>query len=655
MLSINEAAWFSIFTVTALKSVAVLGTAWLAAALLRGRSAAARHLVWTAAFAALLALPFLTVSLPPWRVAGSLPLPSVVFQTTATASANNPEMQALEAAGVKVPSPAPSRRTSSRLGLMLLWAAGAAAAFLQMLGAMAAMWRMRRRAQKFPDPDAAALTRAMGIHQPVDLMASRPGSMPMAYGLLRPAIFMPADAAGWSGERRRMVLLHELAHVRRGDLATHLLARTALSLYWWNPLAWTAWRAFLKERERAADDLVLSAGARASEYAGHLLEVARQRHASPAIGWAAIAMARPSQLEGRLLAILDDRVNRKAPGRAAAAVAALLAVGIVAPLAAVQSQDAALQTLPADVDAAIRAANAQKNHELLENAAQAAETLKKYDVAQKLLESAVAIRAEVSGERSTEYGVGLIKLGDLERMRNRPSEARAFYLKAVGVLGNRPEAAPAYMHLGTMALVRKDFEGAISSFQEAQIADPGKAGAVMMWMGLTRQRQGDMLEAESLFRGALALQDEKSTEAATTLQLYSQLLQQLNRTDEAALMRNRAAEARKSASAQAPKPLSTGGGIYRVGGVVSAPTLLFKVEPMYTDEARAAKYQGTVLVYVEVGPDGYAHNARVIQGLGLGLDEKALEAISQWQFKPGMKNGVPVTVQATIEVNFRLM
>src|SRR5205823_12851209 len=100
---------------------------------------------------------------------------------------------------------------------------------------------------------------------------------------------------------------------------------------WWNPLAWAAWRELLKERERAADDLVLSTGARASEYASHLLEVARSLQCSPAVAWVAAPMARGSQLEGRLRAILDSAANRKQPGRFSALIAILLAAGIVAP------------------------------------------------------------------------------------------------------------------------------------------------------------------------------------------------------------------------------------------------------------------------------------------------------------------------------------
>jgi TonB family protein len=98
-----------------------------------------------------------------------------------------------------------------------------------------------------------------------------------------------------------------------------------------------------------------------------------------------------------------------------------------------------------------------------------------------------------------------------------------------------------------------------------------------------------------------------------------------------------------------------GGGVFRVGGGVTAPALLAKVEPEYSEEARKAKYQGTVLLYVQVSPEGRAVNMRVLHSLGLGLDEKAMEAVKKWRFKPGTKDGKPVTVEAQIEVNFRLL
>jgi TonB family protein len=97
-----------------------------------------------------------------------------------------------------------------------------------------------------------------------------------------------------------------------------------------------------------------------------------------------------------------------------------------------------------------------------------------------------------------------------------------------------------------------------------------------------------------------------------------------------------------------------GGGAYRVGGGVSAPRTLYAPDPEYSEEARKAKYQGTVILWVVVGPDGRVHDMKVVRPLGLGLDEKALEAVKQWKFEPARKDGQPVAVQINVEVNFRL-
>ena len=166
----------------------------------------------------------------------------------------------------------------------------------------------------------------------------RAPGMPMTFGVFRPTVLLPAARrlepraaargaaarAGARAPRRR----------RHPPAGSH-----GAGLYWWNPLAWFAWREFLKERERATDDLVLHAGERASDYAGHLLEVARTLQPAPATAWAAIAMARRSQLEGRLIAILDSDVRRKPSGRGAPAAAAVIAIALVAPFAAMQAQD----------------------------------------------------------------------------------------------------------------------------------------------------------------------------------------------------------------------------------------------------------------------------------------------------------------------------
>jgi periplasmic protein TonB len=97
-----------------------------------------------------------------------------------------------------------------------------------------------------------------------------------------------------------------------------------------------------------------------------------------------------------------------------------------------------------------------------------------------------------------------------------------------------------------------------------------------------------------------------------------------------------------------------GGGVFRVGGGVSAPSIVYRVEPTYSEEARKAKYQGVVVLSAIVRKDGSIEILKVVRGWGLGLDENAIQALKQWKFRPGMKNGVPVDVALNIEVNFSL-
>ncbi len=651
----NEIAWFSFLTGAAVKGTGVLAAAWLAAMLLRGRSAAVRHLAWTAAFTAILVLPFLSAALPALHMpveGAALPSVVVAFVESAAPAEAGAARSATPAGAATILHQTAWRR-DFKTWLMLLWAAGAFISLGRTLLAYAAAWRTRRSAMPFPGGGLhGALTHALGIRQPVDVLQIEAGSMPMTFGLRRAAILMPADALLWSAERRRVVLLHELAHVRRGEAVTHLLARTAMSLYWWNPLAWTAWREFLKERERAADDLVLNAGARASDYAGHLLEVARSMQTRPVVAWAAACVARRSQLEGRLLAILNSGVDRSAPSRATMWAAALLAAAMILPLAAVraqdkQTQDKQEQNVPADIDAAIRVAKSQQNYETLEAAAQVATQSRNYDAAQRLLEAALAIRAEKAGPQSVEYAVGLVKLADLEQKKD-PKSQKNLYAEAARMLGERPEAAPALTHMGVDALANKDYQHAFEYFQHAQLVDPGHA----VWIAVVRQHEKKTEEADRFYQSALAAQDPKSGEATMIMRVYGQFLKDAGRDAEADELETRLkATQRANIKPEPPLPES----VFRVGKGVTPPVPVKRGEPDYTDEARLARLQGTAVLRVLIGIDGRTHETQVVRELGLGLDENAIEAISQWQFKPATKDGQPVPVIANIEVNFRLL
>ena len=231
---------------------------------------------------------------------------------------------------------------------------GAAVLAIYLAGVMAVLGRMAlgrwgvarlaRRASPVADPSWAALAAdlawLMDVRRPIRILRSPEATMPMTWGIMNPTVLLPAEAEAWPEERRRVVLLHELAHVARHDCLTQTLATAACALYWFNPAAWLAARRLRVERELACDDRVLAAGTRARDYANHLLEVARAFRPARLAGAVAVSMARPSQLEGRLLAVLDGVRNRGMLSRPAAAFAAGLALALVLPLAALQPAQA---------------------------------------------------------------------------------------------------------------------------------------------------------------------------------------------------------------------------------------------------------------------------------------------------------------------------
>jgi HEAT repeat protein len=178
------------------------------------------------------------------------------------------------------------------------------------------MLRTRRlvgRAQAVQDPTwnraLLEISDRLDLVRTPKLVVSRAVSLPMTCGILQPAVVLPSGSSEWSADRRDAVLCHELAHIRRRDLLSHLLGHAACALYWFNPMAWRAARRLRAESERSCDDLVLSLGTRASAYADHLLQIATAGHASVAPA-AALPMAQPKEFEARLLSILAPGMRR---------------------------------------------------------------------------------------------------------------------------------------------------------------------------------------------------------------------------------------------------------------------------------------------------------------------------------------------------------
>jgi TonB family protein len=197
---------------------------------------------------------------------------------------------------------------------LLAWALGALILLVRMASGYLAAWRVARR------------SRALNWRTPVAVYASRELQSPVLTGLLRPVILLPADAGQWPGAMRAAVLEHECAHLSRLDHWWHLAVELVRCLYWINPLVWVGARLVAVERERACDDLVLARGIDAHDYALHLLEFARQQRRLPAA-----AMAEVSNLEGRLMAILNPEMRRNVAGRGAL-VASLALVALTLPM-----------------------------------------------------------------------------------------------------------------------------------------------------------------------------------------------------------------------------------------------------------------------------------------------------------------------------------
>jgi predicted nucleic acid-binding Zn-ribbon protein len=169
----------------------------------------------------------------------------------------------------------------------------------------------------------------------VRLLGSAEISTPMTWGSLRPVILLPSRSRRWSEERRRIVLLHELVHIRRADWLVRLVARLVCSIYWLNPLVWVAARRLAVEQEIACDEEVVALGTRPSSYASHLLAIARTLGPAAPTPAHALDMARRSQMEGRLMSILDEN-RRLRSGRKLAVMALVVIAGLVPALAAIE-------------------------------------------------------------------------------------------------------------------------------------------------------------------------------------------------------------------------------------------------------------------------------------------------------------------------------
>lgn len=298
-----------ILLMCAIKSTVVLAVAGGVAALLRRSSAALRHAVWLAAIGAVLLLPFAGLVAPVWQavprpLAAAVQTPLTIVDVVASRGGWNVPWSAI-VTGV--------------------WVAGMIVVLLRMLVAARRVARVARRATAFRQEEG------------VDIRISQEASVPMVAGVLRPVVLLPAEASDWPEERLRVVLRHELTHVARWDTLTQALAQVVCAAYWFQPLMWWAITRLRHECEEACDDSVVARGEKATVYAGHLIEIVRGIGAQETLSEGGIAMARKTELEQRLRAMLMPNRDRTGVGRRVAAGLAAASVAVLIPLAALRA------------------------------------------------------------------------------------------------------------------------------------------------------------------------------------------------------------------------------------------------------------------------------------------------------------------------------
>jgi beta-lactamase regulating signal transducer with metallopeptidase domain len=341
------------------KLTLVLALGLIVAASLRASSPSVRHLVLFATLASCLALPAIMFLSPQWKVqllpsafAGNARLandvPSAIVpgaqsvelngpQSSSSVTVNSDRAPVVEDAGRDTWYRLPNDVRTANV-LLLLWALGFAAVIAWLSIGRFRLRRIGSTAWPLDDPEWARILDdergESGVTRSVRLCSSSVVSTPLTWGWTAPIILLPEDAIDWPEEHRRIVLRHELAHVARGDALSQLVAGVACALYWFHPLVWGAERRLRAECERACDDRVVSLGTPAADYAAHLLEVARSARAFGASGFLSVAMARPSQLEGRLLAVLNGSRRRVSLSPGARRLAIVLSALVLLPLAA---------------------------------------------------------------------------------------------------------------------------------------------------------------------------------------------------------------------------------------------------------------------------------------------------------------------------------
>jgi TonB family protein len=565
----------------------------MTATLLRRRSASLRHWVLVATMMAAALTPALELMLPPWRLTFAAPSIDITGPASLTITDEAPTVSTALPTGVV------GRRAPVDGGqlLLVLWSAGT---FVGIVVLTAGLWRLSRLA------DRAELVTAGPLRQSIDVLAATPRQrrvrlliqathpgLVVTWGMRRPTILLPSSATEWSESRQRAVLLHELAHVERSDWAIRVFAVAMRCALWFNPLMWIVDRRVQHESERACDDEVMRAGVSGTDYAGHLLAVAREAIGARKSWSPATAVAQPSTLEERIHAMLTTGLDRKPLGRLArvAALTALVAGAI--PLVA-----ASPASRSGPVDGTV------DSPAIVPSAASARPVIRPWNEAGGM------------GQSTTGSVVGVL------------------YDQHSGLLPG-VDVALTQDATGATQSVSSDGSGAFA-FHDLP---PGDYTLVTSLVGFQRVRNMLRLAPGAQLQRNILLPLGTLQETVTVASDGSPS----------------SSNPRTRPERQLPEPRIASPCVGRVGGCIKVPRKVFHVSPDYPSSLAAAGIGGQVLLTGRVGIDGYMSDLQAVDPnaqVHPDLVASAIEAVRQWEFDPTYLNGAPVEAEIKITVNF---
>lgn len=624
----------------------VLLVVLLALTLLRRCSAALRHAVLAVAILAAAATPLLERWLPA--------VPIVAWPSSSTLTSTGAvwgDANALSGATLTTP-PDDVTAVSWPLALLAIWMLGSLASAAALATGLIRLQRIARRSAPVNTgrwrAQADDISRAWALTRRVRILQSADPSLLVSYGTWRPTIVLPAGAEHWSDARIHVVLLHELSHIRRKDSATQCAAEILRAAQWFNPVVWLAARALRHESECACDDAVLREQIDATDYATHLLEVARSASRPGYVYAAASAIAHPSTLERRISAVLNHQRPRRPltrRGRLAACVA-VLAVAVPLTAAGLASNSSTPTSATADVTLTAARADASNARSAITASPTAAGANGRAGVVLGAPRATAPVAEKTQSRNVPNQNPGVVS-GSIVDQFGGALPGVSLTLTDTQFGGKRNAVSDGVGRFAFREVVPSGYElnASLPGFRSVTITMPVAAGdtinrAFTLPVGLLSETITVVCSPAQATTPGSGVASASGWRA-----LHDRVFAHVHYL--ATWIGNALTPA---LSAQAGIPV-------RVGGQLKAPRKVADVKP--TCPATPIPGDGSVVILAgRIGLDGYMLELEPVRDPGDGqqpseLAELAMRAVREWRFTPTLLNGTPVEVSLSVTVAFK--